>query len=415
MPGPLTPLARDEEHAIEIELPFLQRALAGEFSLLPVMVRTHDPRELQALGEALAEVMAGSASLLVASSDLSHFYPLPIANQLDAAMLARIAQFSPDAVLEAEETGEGFACGVGAVAAVLWAARALGANAVEIVHHSTSAERTGDESSVVGYGAAVILKGRVRDFLWRSATKNKLSKVMFVQVAVNVPTVSGVFDYHLPADLAGRVQPGCLLVVPFGRQMVQGVVVRLVEEAQVQLTRPVEALLDPLPVLTPAQLNLAGLLAQETLAPLAACIEVMLPPGLAQQADTLYHRNDPLPAHPALPATQQKILDLLAGRGDLRGRQFEALLPHLHVKEALLALTRRGFVHLPPGAAPARGAPQGGAHRPTDAASRRSRRPAWPGSARRPRWNGARRWSPSWPRRPCRCRCPGPMPPAGPI
>jgi primosomal protein N' (replication factor Y) (superfamily II helicase) len=167
---------------------------------------------------------------------------------------------------------------------------------------------------------------------------------MFVQVAVNVPTVSGVFDYHLPPDLAGKVQPGCLLVVPFGRQMVQGVVVRLVEEAQVQMTRPVEALLDPLPVLTPAQLNLAGLLAQETLAPLAACIEVMLPPGLAQQADTIYHRNDPIPAHVDLPATQQKILDLLAGRGDLRGRQFEALLPHLHVKEALLALSRRGYV-----------------------------------------------------------------------
>jgi AmmeMemoRadiSam system protein B len=155
---PLTPLVQDEEHSIEIELPFLQRALAGEFTLLPVMIRTHAAVVLQALGEALAEILAGSSSLLVASSDLSHFYPLPVANRLDAAMLARMAQFAPQAVLEAEETGEGFACGVGAIAAGLWAARGLGANAVEIVHHSTSADRTGDESSVVGYGAAVILK-----------------------------------------------------------------------------------------------------------------------------------------------------------------------------------------------------------------------------------------------------------------
>ena len=180
---------------------------------------------------------------------------------------------------------------------------------------------------------------------------------MFAQIAVNVPTVSGVFDYHLPAELAERVQPGCLVVVPFGRQMVQGVVVKMVGVAQVQQTRPVEALLDPLPVLTPAQLKLAGLMAEQTLSPLAACIEVMLPPGLAQQADTLFHRNDPIPAGLGLVPTQQKILDLLVERGDLRGRQLEALLPHLRVKEAAQALIRRGFMTArpvlpPPGVRP---------------------------------------------------------------
>ena len=167
---------------------------------------------------------------------------------------------------------------------------------------------------------------------------------MFAQIAVNVPTVSGVFDYHLPAELAGQVQPGCLVVVPFGRQMVQGVVIQMVDVAQVQQTRPVEVLLDPLPVLTPAQLRLAAIMAEQTLAPLAACIEVMLPPGLAQQADTLFHRNDPIPAGLGLAPTQQKVLNLLAERGDLRGRQLDALLPHLRVREATLALVRRGFI-----------------------------------------------------------------------
>ena len=180
---------------------------------------------------------------------------------------------------------------------------------------------------------------------------------MFAQIAVNVPTVSGVFDYHLPPELAGKVLPGCLVVVPFGRQMVQGVVVRLVTEAQVQQTRPVEALLDPLPVLTAAQLELADLLATQTLSPLAACLDVMLPPGLAQQADTLYHRNDPLPPHGILPLTQQKALTFLSERGDLRGRQLEALLPHLKVKEVMLGLVKRGFVTArpvlpPPGVRP---------------------------------------------------------------
>lgn len=130
---------------------------------------------------------------------------------------------------------------------------------------------------------------------------------MFVQIAVNVPTVSGVFDYHLPAELAGQVGPGCLVVVPFGRQLVQGVVVREVEEPQVQQTRPVESLLDPLPVLTPDQMVLAEQMAAQTLAPLASCLEVMLPPGLSKQADTLFHRNDPLLPGPDFSMTQKKF------------------------------------------------------------------------------------------------------------
>ena len=153
-------VARDGEHALEIELPFLQRALVGRFLLVPLMVRTHEPDQLRALGEALAEMLADFPALLVASTDLSHFFPLETANQLDAVMLARIAELSPQRVLEAEASGAGQACGAGAVAAMLWAALGLGANAVEVVHHSTSADQTGDEREVVGYGAAVILKHR---------------------------------------------------------------------------------------------------------------------------------------------------------------------------------------------------------------------------------------------------------------
>ena len=151
-------VARDGEHALEIELPFLQRALSGEFQLLPVMVRTHDPVELRAFGEALAETLRQFPALLVASTDLSHFYPRELAERLDGRMLDLIASFSPESILKADEEGTGLACGVGSVAAVLWAAQALGANAVQVLHHSTSADQTGDTSSVVGYGAAVVLR-----------------------------------------------------------------------------------------------------------------------------------------------------------------------------------------------------------------------------------------------------------------
>jgi AmmeMemoRadiSam system protein B len=151
-------ISNDNEHSLEIELPFLQRALAGEFKLLPVMVRNQSKATARALGEALGRVLVGKRVLLVASTDLSHFYPQTIANQLDTVMLDQIAAFSPEGVMRAEENGTGFACGFPAVAAVLWAAQALGADTVEILHHSTSADETGDTGEVVGYGAAAILK-----------------------------------------------------------------------------------------------------------------------------------------------------------------------------------------------------------------------------------------------------------------
>ena len=73
-------------------------------------------------------------------------------------MLRRFESFDPESIFEAEKTGRGFACGHAAVAAVLWAARELGANKVKILQHATSGDIMGDYSSVVGYGAAVVLR-----------------------------------------------------------------------------------------------------------------------------------------------------------------------------------------------------------------------------------------------------------------
>lgn len=154
----LTPIANDPEHSLEIELPFLQRAVKGAFSLLPVMVRAQEEPVSQALGEALAETLRGKNALLVASTDLSHFYNAEIANRLDTAMLAAVETFSPEAVFEVEKQGKGQACGLGALAAVLWAAKALGGTSVKVLNYATSGDITGDNREVVGYGAAVVLK-----------------------------------------------------------------------------------------------------------------------------------------------------------------------------------------------------------------------------------------------------------------
>jgi AmmeMemoRadiSam system protein B len=155
---PITPVLADKEHSLEIELPFLQRALSGDFKLLPIMVRAQELDVAKKLGLALAKVLKNKNALLVASTDLSHFYDQETANILDAEMLKRFESFNPESIFEAEQTGKAFACGHAAVAAVLWACRELGANKVQVLHHATSGDVTGDYSSVVGYGAAVILK-----------------------------------------------------------------------------------------------------------------------------------------------------------------------------------------------------------------------------------------------------------------
>ncbi|HQM55325.1 MAG TPA: AmmeMemoRadiSam system protein B [Anaerolineaceae bacterium] len=154
----LQPIANDREHSLEIQLPFLQVALSAPFSLVPIMVRSQDPALLTAAAAAIAPALKEQNALLVASTDLSHFYTQSEAIQLDTSMLQQISAFSPEGVLRAERCGEGFACGAGAVALMLWTEKELGATRVTLLHHSTSADSSGDASRVVGYGALAVTR-----------------------------------------------------------------------------------------------------------------------------------------------------------------------------------------------------------------------------------------------------------------
>lgn len=151
---PVQALRSDQEHSLEIELPFLQRVLK-DFRLVPLALVDQSFEMAQQLGYALADLIANQKALLVASSDLSHFYPQPVAEVLDRTVLDSVAAFDPKGVIEAEQHGTGFACGRGAVATVMIAAQALGANKAQIVDYATSGDVTHDYGQVVGYGAAL--------------------------------------------------------------------------------------------------------------------------------------------------------------------------------------------------------------------------------------------------------------------
>lgn len=154
----LSRIRNDTEHSLEIELPFLQRVLGQPFQLLPLMLLDQSQMIVESLAHALAATLDGMSAILVGSTDLSHFYPGPVAEQLDAEMLSRIKAFNPAGVISADDEGVGFACGRGAAACVLWAGKDLGADSVEILGYANSGDVTGDYASVVGYGAAAIYR-----------------------------------------------------------------------------------------------------------------------------------------------------------------------------------------------------------------------------------------------------------------
>jgi len=159
--GKQVPLARvrqDQEHALEIELPFLQQAMGSDFRLVPIMVRDQGFWMADKLGTAIANAVSSEDTLLVASSDLSHFYTDAQARALDAIMLKTIEGFDPEGVIRMDDEGKAFACGRAAIAAVLVAAKKLGADRVTIVGYGTSGDTSGDRLRVVGYGAAAISK-----------------------------------------------------------------------------------------------------------------------------------------------------------------------------------------------------------------------------------------------------------------
>ncbi len=146
------------EHALEVQLPFLQVAL-GRFKLVAIVMGDQEPDSVRGLGEALATALKGTNTLLVASTDLSHFHNEKTARRLDFAIQTAIEKYDPELLLETLESGKGEACGGGPVTAVMMAARRLGGKEVKFIDYATSGAVTGDFDEVVGYLSAAITGG----------------------------------------------------------------------------------------------------------------------------------------------------------------------------------------------------------------------------------------------------------------
>ncbi len=137
------------EHSLEVQLPFLQRVL-GEFRLLPVVLGAADYSLCRALARGLAQLARDEKTVLVASSDLSHYHPYAEARRLDAETLAAVQACDYLTVPQHE------ACGAGPIVALLMAAEAAGVRQARVLRYANSGDTGGDRDSVVGYGAVLL-------------------------------------------------------------------------------------------------------------------------------------------------------------------------------------------------------------------------------------------------------------------
>ena len=151
------PAAHGREHSLEMQMPFVAHLFAG-VPIVPLVMGRQTRETAFALGAAIGRAVAARAgdTLLVASSDLSHYEDALTAASLDRVVVQHVETLDAEGLMSAIEAEPRHACGGGPMVAVLDAARRLGATQSRLLQYADSGDVSGDKSSVVGYMAAAI-------------------------------------------------------------------------------------------------------------------------------------------------------------------------------------------------------------------------------------------------------------------
>jgi AmmeMemoRadiSam system protein B/AmmeMemoRadiSam system protein A len=149
------------EHALEVQLPWLQRVL-GNFELVPIVMGDQSYESSRALGVALAKLIQADnksgSTLIVASSDLSHYHPYDDAVKIDHKTLHALVAWDYFSMSQNFQTRVWEACGGAPIVAAMIAAERMGANQAQVLKYANSGDTAGDRSRVVGYSADVFVK-----------------------------------------------------------------------------------------------------------------------------------------------------------------------------------------------------------------------------------------------------------------
>jgi AmmeMemoRadiSam system protein B len=149
--------AHRAEHAIEVQLPFLQ-ARQPELNIVPIVIGTSDFDVLRGFGEALADVIAAREEkvLIVASSDMNHYESDAITRVKDHKAIERVLAMDARGLWEVVMNEDISMCGFGPTIVMLTAAKLLGATSATLVKYATSGDVSGDYEAVVGYAGIIV-------------------------------------------------------------------------------------------------------------------------------------------------------------------------------------------------------------------------------------------------------------------
>ncbi len=151
------PVAHEYEHSLEVQLPFLQH-LFGEVKMVPICMMLQDARTAVEVGDAIAKASAGRDAVVIASTDFTHYETQESAMGKDKKVIDKILSMDPRGVVRTVDEESITMCGYGAVAAMLQAAKKLGAKRAELLKYATSGDTAGPMEQVVGY-ASIALSG----------------------------------------------------------------------------------------------------------------------------------------------------------------------------------------------------------------------------------------------------------------
>ena len=146
-----------DEHALEVHLPFLQIVLE-EFKLVPIVMGNQDRDNIKILSDALTKTLKGKKALIVASTDLSHYYNHTKASVLDEVVLENTRNYDEDKLYDDIQSGACEMCGSGPLITTMKACRALGATKSKVLLYRNSGDVTGDRNQVVGYMSGMFYK-----------------------------------------------------------------------------------------------------------------------------------------------------------------------------------------------------------------------------------------------------------------
>jgi AmmeMemoRadiSam system protein B len=149
--------AHRAEHAVEVELPFLQ-AKSPNFTFVPIALGTAKFDVLESLGQAIADVAKDESEpvLIIASSDMNHYENDKITRVKDHKAIEKILALDARGLFDVVMNEDISMCGFGPTVAMLAAAKRLGATAAELIKYATSGDISGDREMVVGYAGIVV-------------------------------------------------------------------------------------------------------------------------------------------------------------------------------------------------------------------------------------------------------------------